>query len=125
MFWLPSDRSVSAARFAYALGGGVLPPRHVLTQTCENARCVNPAHQARLRCSSLARWNKFPPGTRPAPKKLTAAQALEIYEAKGKERARTLAERFHCDAVTVYHIWGGRTWAHVTGHSPSKQSKKE
>lgn len=43
-----AGRTVSAQVVAYLLDGHQLPPKHVVTQTCREPGCVNPAHLAAM-----------------------------------------------------------------------------
>lgn len=67
---------------------------------CGNSSCINPLH----RINAMA--------TNPT---ITPGQAVEIYELKGKETARVVAERFGVNYNHVLSIWRGRNWSDVTG----------
>lgn len=47
--------------------------------------------------------------------KLSNSQALEIFQAKGKLRAPGLATRYGVSEASVYSIWSGQSWGHITG----------
>ncbi len=53
----------------------------------------------------------------PGPGKLTAANAVEIYQSS--ESARDLAARFGITASTVHRIRNGQRWASATNHQPA------
>lgn len=53
--------------------------------------------------------------------KLTEAEALEIWECRGRNAGvHALADAFHVSIFTIYLIWAGKTWRHVTGEGTEK-----
>lgn len=47
--------------------------------------------------------------------KISGAQALEIFRAKGKMRLRELADLHNISITTVSDIWNRKTWVRITG----------
>jgi hypothetical protein len=100
-------RVVKAHRLAWALTHGAVPPDLQVCHTCDNKKCVNPAHlflgtgldnmrDARSKGRMVIR--------RVAPK-LTREQAIEILAANGSQRE--VGERFGVSSTIVFRIRHG------------------
>lgn len=64
---------------------------------CGNYKCISPYH----RVKDYGRL-------------LDADTAVEIYNLRSTMTAKQVAERFHISPHTVYDIWHGKRWGHVT-----------
>lgn len=111
-----------AHRIAYALVRGDIPLGGHVLHECDNPVCCNPKHLflgdqlANMRdrnAKGRANWAR---GERAGHAKLTEAQALEIYNAKGL--FREIAEKYGVNPGTVFKIKMGKSWRHVTGGEP-------
>lgn len=110
---------VGAHRYSFELHYGPVPVGLVVMHSCDNPRCVNPAHLsagtpkqntadmiAKGRRSALA-----PVGERNGKSVITAEVARQI-KASAKSNA-DLARHFGVSPNTVRGVRTGRTWAHV------------
>lgn len=48
---------------------------------------------------------------------LTPEQVKEIADLRGNVSAVKVARRYGMNPASIYHIWGGRAWVHITGFS--------
>jgi hypothetical protein len=123
-------------RLAWALLGG--PPAGDLNtlHTCDEPRCVNPAHlylgtqkdnvrdmvvRGRQNCptgdrsSSRRHPDSRPRGEAQGSSKLTDAQVVEIRSryAAGGVSTRALGREFSVHPTTIFHVVKGDAWSHV------------
>ncbi len=82
---------------------------HRTSARCGQTMCVNPFH----RVNGMVTNNL-----------VTAVEAVQIYELKGKETAGAVAGRFGCSANQVRAIWRGRNWGAVTGAEYRPQQRR-
>jgi len=113
-------RKVQAHRFAYFLKTGEEPGSLCVRHSCDNPRCVNPAHLAtgthrdNMRDRNIRRRSAR--GERNGRSKLTPVDVREIpLWRKLGASFRSIARRFDIDESVVRDICAGRTWNHVTG----------
>lgn len=111
-----------ATRIAWLLWHGSLPPNDMFVcHSCDNPPCVNPNHLWLGTCKQNVQDMVQKGRHNPTPKrgeesnkaKLSAAQALEIYNSN--EPHKVLAERYGVSATAIYWIKTGKNWSHVTG----------
>lgn len=111
-----------AHRIAYALGRGDIGLGQQVLHECDNTVCCNPKHlflgsqldnMRDRNAKGRANWAR---GEDAGRAKLTNAQALDIYNAKGT--FREIADKFGCNPGTVFKIKMGRAWRSVTGGEP-------
>lgn len=74
---------------------------HRTFATCGNSMCVSPLHRANAMVTNNI---------------LTADEALQVYQCKGKLKSHEVAQKFGISANQVLCIWRGRNWSEVTGH---------
>lgn len=111
-----SRKQESAHVLAFVIFHGRRPNGYVL-HSCDNRRCVNPAHlregthlenmrekYEKGRCYRGARHHHA---------KLTEEQVREIKKSFGLTSKKVLAERFGVAPHTIYKIARGLAWAHV------------
>lgn len=116
-------KSWQAHRVAYILKFGELSPHLAICHSCDNRRCVNPAHlfagtiadnnndrHAKGRSSGGKMAGEANPRA-----KLTAEIVRQIYSAKGA--LKDVARRFGIDEKSVSSIRTGASWASVTNAS--------
>ena len=111
--------SVLAHRYAYEISKGPIPPGMVVMHSCDEMRCVNPAHlslgtpkdntQDMIRKGRHAR--QAPIGEASGVAVLTEELVREIRASDESHAA--LARRLGVGANTVRGVRTGRTWAHV------------
>lgn len=113
-------RHTSAHRAAYEIANDTVPPKGIdVCHTCDNRRCVNPAHlflgTRRENMLDASRKGRTPQGERSGSVKLTAEQVLEIrraYEAREADQFQ-LAERFGVSRSAIAPIVQGKNWKHL------------
>lgn len=130
-----SGKKEQAHRVAWILTNGPIPRKLVISQTCGDLACCNPAHlRARSRsecqrisviagthssfthpevlenllCGDLALRGENAPSA-----KLTEAQVKMIRNSHGTVSVRTLARRYGIQPNTIYNILNGRSWKHL------------
>ncbi len=104
-----------AHRVAWEMANGPIPAGGYVLHTCDNRRCVNPAH---LRVGSfqdnmddMTAKKRHAHGERNARSKLTAADVQAIRQAE--ELHATLAQRFGVTQGLISMIRSGRIWRGV------------
>lgn len=133
-----------AHRISYELHYGPIPDGMFVCHTCDNPRCVNPAHlwlgtnsdnlhdairkgkfqTAKRKAGPKKSWvtararygpSGRPPGDR-AGTKLKAAQVIEIIaEFKAGMRPQRIAAKYGVSGGAIDGILYGRNWRHITG----------
>ena len=109
---------VRASHVAYELFKGPLIPGLHVCHSCDNPRCVNPAHlwlgddmANSLDKRAKGRSNT---GERHGKAKLTTAQVQEIRALRRDGVAASrIAERFGITRAYVYRVQHGMTWGHL------------
>lgn len=112
-------RGVRAHRFAFEAATGTNPGDLLVCHTCDNPRCVNPAHlflgtnQENLQ--DMSRKGRARPHVAPGEKnrqaRLTSEQVAEIRAALHEgEKPSALARRYGVTDSTVSKIKKGATW---------------
>lgn len=113
-------RFVKAHRLAYELAYGPIPEGLVVMHTCDNPRCVNPAHlKADTQAANIhdalhkGRYNAF------GRQKLNADRVREIRAlwARGM-RQRDIAAKFGIRRHSVSGIVHNKSWQHVGPFDP-------
>jgi hypothetical protein len=123
-----NGRNQRAARVAFEVWVGPIPPGHDLHHTCPNRACINPAHvepmphgiHLRLHAASGA-WA----GEKNSQAKISDADAQFIKVAAGFLPARDLAVQFGVSERTIYHIKSGGGWPHVSLPVFPQRSREE
>lgn len=123
LMWL-HNRQVLVRRVAYALArGDDLDGSVVVRNVCDEARCVNPAHQVKHSRMRLLRENGRKPHSQAtklamtlrarARSVLTPEAVAEIRESEaGRDE---LAERFGVTRETIRRVQVGESWAPLSG----------
>lgn len=123
IFWhSPERRSVFAHRFSYELEHGDCPSGALVLHSCDNPRCVNPAHLSlgTVRDNALDAKSKgrLAVGEKNGGGgKLSSEQVREIYALNGAVGCVQAARAYGVSPQTVKAIRRGRIWRSVTGHS--------
>ncbi len=118
LFGIAASRCERAHRFSYRLAHGFIPDDKCVLHRCDTPACVRPDHlflgtladNMRDRNEKLRQAR----GTRNGRAILTAAQVLEIRDARASgEQLTSIASRFGVAPETVGGIANGRSWRHV------------
>ena len=127
-------------RLSWLLHYGTIPTSLCVLHKCDNRRCVRPDHlflgtkgdNWRDACLKRRAWvyttpEKLARGERNGQAKLTAVQALDIYERvqQGTRSQKGLARDYHVSKFAIYAIVRGLTWGHITGAMPPGSPPRE
>lgn len=106
-------REIYIHRLAYEQAHGPIPEGLLVMHSCDNPRCINPAHLSTGTNGDNFRdsWAKGRCGI--TVRKLDARRVIEIY--LGQEHPKITALRYGVSRVTVIEIRSGRRWSRVTG----------
>lgn len=108
-----------AHRFAYELAHGEIPePGLVVMHSCDNPKCVNPAHLSvgTIQDNALdaSAKNRIAHGERNGGGgKLTESQVAEIKATAGKVGCTVAAKQYGVSSQTIKAIRRGRIWKRV------------
>lgn len=95
-----------------------LSPRDFVCHTCDVPACVNPEHlyvgsaETNANDRERRKRNTYAKGEQHPMRKLSKAEAIEIFLAQGNHRE--ISERYSVSRPTVTAIKNGRLWNHVT-----------
>lgn len=111
-------KKVRAHRFAYELVNGPIPEGKHLLHSCDNPRCVNPAHlsagTAKENQQDMTQKGRGRIGTRNGSAKLTEQDVIKIKEllAQGFSQEK-IAKQYGVAQSIISKISLGRLWKHV------------
>ncbi len=110
-------KTTRAHRVAYELSVGPIPDGALLRHTCDNPRCVKPAHlllgDKRLNTQDAIERGQHKCGERDSKAKLTNQNVIEIREALARgETGRALARRFGVGESAISQIKTGKGRRH-------------
>lgn len=115
-----SDKLKGAHRVSYELYKGKIPDGLFVLHSCDNRACVNPDH---LRIGTqldnlLEMQDKgrkaILRGIANPRHKLNEVQVREILSLKGKMKAIEIAKKYGLEHRTIYDIFSGRRWRHLS-----------
>lgn len=94
-----------------------IPKGRVVLHSCDNTACVNPEHltvgtQSENIKDSYLRNRKKRTGV---VVKLTEAAVNSIIKNKGTITVANLAKKYSVTEKTIYRVYSGATWSHITG----------
>lgn len=111
-----------AHRMSYLLDTGTDPEGMCVCHSCDNPKCVNPAHlflgtyaenNADMKTKGRATGGSMPGEQHPM-SKLTEAQALKVLAFKdGVKSQQSVGEMFGISGKQVGYIWRGQSWGHL------------
>lgn len=111
-----------AHRLSYETFVGPIPKGHLVRHKCDNPPCINPLHLETGTVKQntqdmLDRGRHVPPrGERNGGAILDTERVIELYSLRDSGRSRgEVGKEFGVSASTVYSIWKGHRWTHVTG----------
>jgi len=110
-----------AHRVAFSLATGRDPGAHKVCHSCDNPRCVNPAHlwlgtQADNVRDMMAKGRNGQVTRRGmASNKCKLFEWQVLYIVHSTDSDRVLGEIFNVTASAIYNIRNGKAWAHLTG----------
>ena len=112
-----AHKAIRAHRAAYELSVGPLPKGALLRHTCDNPRCVNPAHlllgDKRLNMKDALERGQHRCGERDPTAKLSNQNVIEIRDALARgETGRALARRFGVAESVISQIKTGKGRRH-------------
>lgn len=97
----------SAPRFAYALAYGVDPAKNHVLHSCDNAKCVNPAHLSLG--THLQNMRHMRDRGRQSNQKLNLMQ-VRVIRHLGDLSCSYVAKLFGCGASNICNIRSGYSW---------------
>ncbi len=111
-------RVITAHRVAYMLYVGDIPPNLCVLHTCDNPKCVNPAHlflgTQQDNMADRDNKNRQVRGERCVLSKLTESEVLSIrHFHKNGESGRQLARRYSVCHRTINRVIHRETWKHI------------
>ncbi len=121
---------MGAHRIAFELANGPIPAGLLVLHSCDNRKCVNPAH---LRCGThldnaadrnsrgrqatgdrITRNKHIPRGSEHREAKLSESQVLDIRSRHADgESSRCLARKFSMSHMNIRRIVNRVTWKHI------------
>jgi len=108
-------KAAYAHRVAYELENGLLPKGSFVLHSCDNRKCVNPAHlfagTFQDNMDDMVSKLRQAHGMKNGHAKLSDEQVKEIRSATGTHRE--IAARFSVSQPLVSMIRSGRIWKHV------------
>jgi hypothetical protein len=105
-----------AHRIAYELFNGPIENGLYVCHSCDNTKCVNPAHlflgDQKVNMADCASKGRIARGSRSGTAKLTDEQVLEIHEIFKREKIThlKLGERFGVSRSAIGAILNGKRW---------------
>ena len=116
-----SGRLISTHRFSFVLHYGEIPVARIVCHSCDNRRCVNPAHlfpgtpAANVRDMVVKGRHPRLNGERVGSSRMTAVRVVRVFEMKMAGISnRRIAAMFNVNAGTIDAIVNRKTWRHVT-----------
>jgi len=110
-----NGRLAHVHRVAWELAKGSIPEGAWVLHTCDNRRCVNPAHlwlgTQQDNIGDMVGKLRHNHGARNARAKLTVEQVRSIRQMDGTQAE--IAERFGVSGSTICRVQSGRFWKHV------------
>ncbi len=108
-----------AHRYSWALRYGTIPKGKLVCHSCDNPKCVNPAHlflgTPADNSRDMVRKSRQAKGERNGMSKLTTAKVLEIKKLLSVDHTHiNIAKRFGVHQTLISLIKRGLAWKHVS-----------
>lgn len=116
--WNVNNKSLYAHRAAWEIHNKrEIPPKMMVRHSCDNPRCVNPAHlsignQKDNMHDMVSRGRQSKGESRPL-SKITEADALAIISMRGRVSQSVLARRYGMAQPSISDIQTGRRWGYL------------
>lgn len=114
-----SGNRSTASRVSWQIHNGEIPCGMLVCHTCDNRRCVNPAHlflgsPADNTKDMLSKGRENPPRGSDNPRsRITEEDVINIRRCSQHERTSSIAKRYDLDPNYVSKIIHKRCWKHV------------
>lgn len=116
-----------AHRLSWIAHNGPIPKGLQVCHKCDVRNCINPEHlflgtpkQNMDDKTSKGRSNN-PIGSRIGCSKLTEPQVEQIFSLRGLRTGIEVGRMFSVHHDTIYGIWKGKCWTHVSDNGPTEQ----
>lgn len=116
-FQVAHKKTVRAHRYAYQISNGSIPHGMFVCHSCDNPRCVNPAHlwlgTAQDNVTDKVLKGRSPLGEATGVAKLTPTMVIAIRSSAAGTPRKTLAARFGVTVHTISAVKRNLVWKHI------------
>lgn len=126
LIWYENKPSI-AHRTAYKIKNGDIPEGKVIRHTCDNSKCINPAHlligTQEENINDAKERNRFKTADQHHNSKLTNENVLYIYASKDKS-LKELATEFNVTDQCISKIWNRKHYISILPSETNIQKRK-